>query len=108
MSVTSLDNETAADCPASTPPLGDWLSECRQIEEFIERLLGEMDDLRSEVQRKAHELELTRTRLDERERQLRVQGNEAKQVREMLLHQNEQLAAALDELAELRSGLALK
>ena len=71
----------------------------------MEQLLGEMDELRCEVQRKAHELELTRARLDEREQQLRVQGDEAKQVCQMLLRQDEQLATALSELVELRSIL---
>jgi hypothetical protein len=103
--VTLPENETTSGSPPSAPPLDDWLAECCHIEEFVERLLGEMDDLRCEVQRKAHELELARTRLDEREQQLRAQGSESKQVRQMLLRQDERLTAALNELAKLRSDL---
>lgn len=106
MPVTMLDNEATTGRPPSAPPLDGWLSECRQIEEFIEQLFVELDELRCELQRKAHELEVTRAQLDEREQQLRIQGDETKQVRQILLRQDERLAAALRELVELRSVLA--
>jgi len=106
MPVSLKENESTAGRPDAAPPLDLWLAECRQIEEFIERLFGEMDALRGEVQRKAHELELTQARLDEREQQLRLQADESKHICQMLVRQDEQLAAALSELAELRLALA--
>jgi chromosome segregation ATPase len=105
MPVTLLKNEATTACPPSALTLDGWLTECRQIEEFIAQLFAEMDELRCEVQRKAHELELAQARLDEREQQLHMLGDEAQQVRQVLQRQDQQLAAALSELAKLRSVL---
>jgi uncharacterized protein YdaU (DUF1376 family) len=106
MPVNLLENEAKTERPRPGMPLESWLSECRRIEEFFEQLFAEMDQLRCDVQRKAHALELAQARLEEREQQLRARGNEAQQVRQMLQRQDEQLAAAVAELAELRSILA--
>jgi hypothetical protein len=104
-SVTELKNAAASGRTPHAFVLDRWLSECHDIEEFIEQLLADLDDAHGEMQRRAHELELMQARLEERERQLCARDSEAQQMRKMLVRQDEQLGAALAELTQLRSAL---
>jgi hypothetical protein len=65
-----------------------------------------LETVRDEVRQKAHELETVETRLGERELQLNVRSEELAQLRESFLRQEQQLATAVAELAELRNDLA--
>jgi septal ring factor EnvC (AmiA/AmiB activator) len=102
MSAEPLETELASTSAAAAPQSGESQTDWDKIELFFEQLFGELNAVRDEVQRKAHELQATQARLAEREQQLKVRSDEMEQLRDSLQRQEKQLTAAVAELAQLQ------
>jgi len=106
MSAEPLENELPSPPAAVPAQTGEAPTDWDEIELFFEQLFGELNALQDNVQQKAHELQATQARLAEREQQLQVRGDEMEQLRDSLLRQEKQLAAAIAELARRQSDSA--
>jgi DNA repair exonuclease SbcCD ATPase subunit len=96
--------------PAAWLPLqetaSEFRTECAALEQFVEKLLRDLDYLRLELEHKADELEETQQRLDERSRQLEEQRTLSAKLAQHLEHQETQFDLTLGELRELRQQMA--
>jgi DNA repair exonuclease SbcCD ATPase subunit len=84
----------------------EFRTECAALEQFVEKLLRDLDYLRLELEHKADELEETQQRLDERSRQLEEQRTLSAKLAQHLEHQETQFDLTLGELRELRQQMA--
>ena len=95
--------------PAAWSPLQETASEfrheCAALEQFVDKLLHDLDYLRLELEHKADELEQTQEQLTERSRQLEEQRALSAKLGSHLERQETQLDLALGELRELRQQL---
>jgi chromosome segregation ATPase len=83
----------------------EFRHECVALEQFVDKLLHDLDYLRLEIEHKADELEQTQRQLEERSRQLEEQRALSARLSEHLERQETQLDVALGELRELRTQL---
>ena len=98
-------------------PLAAWLplqqaaagfrEECSTLEQLVEQLYTDIDRLAAELEGRADELEEGRRHLAERGRQLAEQRKESTRLSHQLEQQETQLAEALKELRELKTQLAV-
>jgi len=95
--------------PAAWSPVletaGEFRHECTALEQFVDKLLHDLDYLRLEIEHKADELEQTQNQLTERSRQLEEQRALSERLSSHLERQETQLDLALGELRELRQQL---
>ena len=83
----------------------EFRHECVALEQFVDKLLHDLDYLRLEIEHKADELELAQQQLAERSRQLDEQRALSEKLSTHLERQETQLDVALGELRELRQQL---
>jgi chromosome segregation ATPase len=101
MSIASHEHEPSSISPPGATRPEDWRAEWQAFEDFVEQVLGELDQVREIVQRKAHEIELTEAKLAEREKQLTARTEEEEKLRQAFQRQETQLAEALQALDRL-------
>lgn len=98
-----------AAAPTTWQPLqetaAEFRHECVALEQFVDKLLHDLDYLRLEIEHKADELEQTQQQLAERSRQLDEQRALSEKLGSHLERQETQLDVALGELRELRQQL---
>lgn len=83
----------------------EFRNECTALEQFVDKLLHDLDYLRLEIEHKADELEQAHEQLAERSRQLEEQRALSERLSSHLERQETQLDLALGELRELRQQL---
>ncbi|HTN76680.1 MAG TPA: hypothetical protein VL096_15585 [Pirellulaceae bacterium] len=95
--------------PALWQPIGeivaDFRTECSDLEQLVQSLFDQLDQLRAELERKAHDIDRERQRVVERERQLSEQRKETSRIAHQFEHQEAKLSEALAELDEVKSLL---
>lgn len=98
-----------AAAPATWLPIqetaAEFRQECGALEQFVEKLLFDLDLLRLQIEHKADELELAQQQLVDRTREFEQQRDLSNNLGEQLQRQETQLKQAITELQQVRQQL---